>query len=119
MYGWKDEVTLVSPVLNRTGNVCLQFYYHMYGKNTGTLTVRTATYQKSIPYTDSMKQVMFIQSGSQGDEWMMGQFTIGQGQWVISFTATGASTSSPVNIAVDGVRLFNTECTIPAGLYSS
>ena len=34
-----DNAKLYSPPLEFFGNMCLQFYYHMYGATTGSLSV--------------------------------------------------------------------------------
>ena len=34
-----DKAKLISPKLQFSGNMCLQFYYHMYGASMGTLNV--------------------------------------------------------------------------------
>ena len=34
-----DNAKLYSPPLKFFGNMCLQFYYHMYGATTGSLSV--------------------------------------------------------------------------------
>ena len=34
-----DNAKLNSPLLNFNGNMCVEFFYHMYGKTTGSLKV--------------------------------------------------------------------------------
>ena len=36
------KARLISPGLNRTNGACVEFWYHMYGFDTGNLTVSEA-----------------------------------------------------------------------------
>ena len=59
-----DNAKLKSPSLKFTGNMCLSFYYHMYGSDIGSLNV-------SI----NSKQV-FSRSGNKGNQWFKASVTI-------------------------------------------
>ncbi len=49
---------LNSPKLQFSGNMCLKFYYHMYGAGMGTLNV----------FINGAK--VFTESGDKGDMWL-------------------------------------------------
>ena len=53
-----DYATLNSPLLQFSGSMCLQFYYHMYGADMGALTV-------SINGNN-----VFRASGNKGNKWL-------------------------------------------------
>ena len=52
-----DKARLISPKLQFSGNMCLTFYYHMYGAAMGSLNV----------FINGV--TMFTASGNQGDLW--------------------------------------------------
>ena len=54
-----DSAKLNSPELQFSGNMCLKFYYHMYGAHTGTLNVNISGNN------------MFTASGDKGDKWLI------------------------------------------------
>ena len=54
-----DSAKLNSPELQFSGNMCLKFYYHMYGTDTGTLNVNISG------------NSVFSASGEKGDEWLI------------------------------------------------
>ena len=53
-----DYAKLNSPKLQFNGNMCILFYYHMYGVNVGTLTVNING------------NSVFSASGNKGDKWL-------------------------------------------------
>ena len=53
-----DFAKLTSPMLKFSGNMCLQFFYHMYGKTIGKLDV-----------TINGRSV-FSRIGNQGNKWI-------------------------------------------------
>ena len=59
-----DNAKLKSPSLKFSGNMCLGFFYHMYGSNIGSLKV-------SI----NGKEV-FSRSGNKGNTWLKASVTI-------------------------------------------
>lgn len=52
------------------GGKCFQFWYHMYGKDIGTLNVYTKTASSSL---DSL---VWGRTGDQGNRWKVAQFTV-------------------------------------------
>lgn len=54
--------------MERNKLICLQFWYHMFGKHTGQLNVYIAT--------NTSETLTWSQSGNQGDRWMLAQTTL-------------------------------------------
>ena len=54
-----DNAKLTGPLLKFSGNMCLKFYYHMYGVHIGTLNV-------SINGSN-----VFSASGDKGNKWLI------------------------------------------------
>ena len=54
---WGDNARLISPKLLCRGNMCLQFYYHMYGASMGKLNVAVNG------------RAVFSASGDKGNLW--------------------------------------------------
>lgn len=48
--------------------ICLQFWYHMFGKHIGQLNAYMAT--------DSSETLVWSMSGDKGDHWMFAQTTL-------------------------------------------
>lgn len=53
-----DRARLLSPKLQFNGNMCLRFFYHMYGASMGTLNV----------YING--KTVFTASGNKGNVWL-------------------------------------------------
>ena len=54
-----DNARLSSPLLNFTGQMCLEFFYHMFGSGIGTLrTIINGT------------EIVFTATGNQVDGWL-------------------------------------------------
>ncbi|ELT98074.1 hypothetical protein CAPTEDRAFT_223844 [Capitella teleta] len=64
-----DYANLMSNALGVTGDVCLDFYYHMYGEEMGTLNV-------AVRSASGDDQVVFTKSGDQGDTWFHQTMTL-------------------------------------------
>ena len=60
-----DKARLLSRYFKSMETVCLQFWYHMYGKDTGKLNVYVKTNQT--------EQLVWSEAGDKGDEWLFGQ----------------------------------------------
>ena len=58
------DATLMSPALSGQGeDICMRFYYHAFGDDTGVLLVRLKLISLGL------SSVLFTLSGDQGDEW--------------------------------------------------
>lgn len=58
-----------------TGQHCVQFFYHMFGDQIGTLTV-LASYSGS-----RIRYIKFSKQGNQNDTWIMGRVSINRKGW--------------------------------------
>ena len=105
---------LVSPALTGYTNVCLQFWYLMYGNAMGTLRV----YKRLIGGSNAGDVLSWEMSGNQGRNWTLGDVRMaGNSQEVfqIVFESTvGPGTQS--DIAIDDITvLFDEQCQISDG----
>lgn len=58
-----DTARLVSPTVSYSpSGYCLQFWYHMYGRTSGNLTVYTQT-------DIGQETILWSASGNQGNDW--------------------------------------------------
>ena len=77
-----DNAKLTSPSLKFSGNMCLKFYYHMYGSDIGTLNVNIHGNK------------VFTASGDQGNKWLIAviDVNLSSGQYVVReiIIATGS-----------------------------
>lgn len=64
--GTKSEI--ISTTVNLDGTFCFTFWYHMYGKDMGTLNVYIQSGNTTIKY--------WSHSGDQGDNWKFVNFNI-------------------------------------------
>lgn len=63
-----DTARLISPVFDQVEeNVCLEFYYHMFGETIGSLRVYVK--RDSDSWNFSQKTTVFSKSGNQGNKW--------------------------------------------------
>ena len=66
-----DKARLISPAYKSlTTGKCFQFWYHMYGKDIGSLNVYTKT------KSSSTKNLVWNRSGDRGNLWKVAQFTV-------------------------------------------
>jgi hypothetical protein len=63
-----DKARIISGWLNANETLCLQFWYHMYGKHIGALTV--------ILKTNHSENLIWQKRGNLGDKWMFAQTTL-------------------------------------------
>jgi hypothetical protein len=61
---------MITPQVKNTAPQCLQFYYHMYGRNIGRLNIYIKT-GNSLPIN-----AVWTKALSQGNVWIKGQTTI-------------------------------------------
>ncbi|KAM7427033.1 hypothetical protein ABFA07_021757 [Porites harrisoni] len=96
-----DNAKLRSPSLKFSGNMCLGFFYHMYGSNIGSLKV-------SI----NSKQV-FSRSGNKGNTWLKASVTISSivGNHQITFEGI-RGVSFEGDIAIDDFSLTPGSCPV-------
>ena len=60
----KGDVARLKKTMPFSGNMCLSFYYHMYGSTMGTLNV----------YVNGVK--VFSASGNKGNNWRKAELTV-------------------------------------------
>ena len=65
-----DKARLISPQVTNTQAQCLQFYYHMYGQNIGTLNIYVQT-GNTLPIAS-----VWSRTFNQGNNWIKGLTTI-------------------------------------------
>ena len=67
-----QKARLISPSYKSLpSGRCFQFWYHMYGKDIGTLNVYTKTKTSS-----STNNLVWSRSGDRGNVWKVAQFTV-------------------------------------------
>ncbi|XP_035670249.1 uncharacterized protein LOC118411867 [Branchiostoma floridae] len=66
-----DTARLISAPLNTENNICLNFNYHMYGTQVGTLNV----YVKQRG-NNTLEEVIFSRSDFQGDQWKFSELAL-------------------------------------------
>ncbi|XP_033736666.1 MAM and LDL-receptor class A domain-containing protein 1-like [Pecten maximus] len=86
---------LVVP--NGSDNVCLRFWYHMFGETMGSLEVLI---------DDS---IVWTKTGNQSDAWHCAVVDIATLQSTISFVASMGNDTYSI-IAIDSIDVLNTEC---------
>ena len=59
-----DNAILESPLLTFRGNMCLKFFYHMYGSTIGSLRVKISN------------QTVFTAVGEKGNKWIEAAITL-------------------------------------------
>ncbi|XP_019630103.1 PREDICTED: MAM and LDL-receptor class A domain-containing protein 1-like [Branchiostoma belcheri] len=89
---------------------CLEFYFHMTGRHSGTLKV----YQQSVYENDTTEQLIWEVSGSHGDVWHRAAVSLNiTNNFYIRFEAEVGGYYS--NIAIDEVRTLDQPCTLAGG----
>ncbi|XP_060534300.1 uncharacterized protein LOC132706781 [Cylas formicarius] len=101
-----DTARLISPVFDKmaTNNTCLEFWYHMFGKTTGTLRA----YVKKVkdPWPLSPQSAIFSKSGNQGDMWYRSFHNLGTIDDDFQVVMEGVRGPGYVSdIAIDDVRI--------------
>ncbi|XP_074657056.1 uncharacterized protein LOC141910238 [Tubulanus polymorphus] len=96
-----DGTLMWSPEIRLNETSCLMFYYHMYGKTMGSLSVLTKN-------ATSMYQKWTV-SGNRGNEWRLGQVNLEPGNIRVGFHAIrGGRLWS--DIALDDVKVTSGVC---------
>ncbi|GFR70361.1 MAM and LDL-receptor class A domain-containing protein 1 [Elysia marginata] len=102
-------VLVAGPVNVSTSDLCLEFWYHMYGGNQGVLSVALRT-------SGQASDVKWLKKGNQGSDWNRGEFDIpaNLGDVDIVFTAmVGSSYHS--DTAIDDIVLWKRKCASDYG----
>ncbi|KAF6039560.1 hypothetical protein EB796_002123 [Bugula neritina] len=97
---------LVSPTLNTSGKLCVEFFYHMYGPEVGELRVRTNS-------RGGESSPLLTLTGSQSaniDEWRVGRVTIqASGSTRVVIEAVSGERHQS-DIAVDKIKISRGRC---------
>ncbi|XP_076114385.1 uncharacterized protein LOC143082550 [Mytilus galloprovincialis] len=102
-----DDLAVLSSIdtVLPASTFCLQFYYHMYGRHVGSLTVFTQERDSGLWFND------WDLSGNQGDQWSFASVEIPyHADLVIEFEASKGGTRSKGDIALDEITLTNNPC---------
>lgn len=71
-----ETARLVSPFYDRPeGEVCFEFYYHMFGASMGAL--RVYLHKAGEPWEFEPRRAFFERSGNQGDRWYRSVTSLG------------------------------------------
>ncbi|ESO97870.1 hypothetical protein LOTGIDRAFT_152977 [Lottia gigantea] len=104
-----DKARIMSPTYKNNQDLCLNFYYHMYGSGMGTLNVYTQTGK-------TLGRPVFTRTGDQGNQWAVGQATIPKSSAVKGFKIVFEGVRGnnyKADIAVDDVRVILGACNSP------
>ena len=66
-----DNAIFISPSYQSTSGSCFQFWYHMYGKDIGTLNVYLKKGSDKLPGAR-----LWTRSGGRGNIWRIAQVTV-------------------------------------------
>ncbi|XP_066300036.1 MAM and LDL-receptor class A domain-containing protein 1-like [Branchiostoma lanceolatum] len=99
---------VVSPRVTATAAKCVQFWYHMYGQHVDTLNV----YLQTGP---SLGNVVWMRTGTQGDQWNYGQIDITAGtSFNMVFEAIRGS-GYRGDISLDDISIVDNSCAQVVG----
>ncbi|PAA80981.1 hypothetical protein BOX15_Mlig025956g4, partial [Macrostomum lignano] len=104
-----QKARLLSSTVQQTqsGQLCLEWWYHMYGSVTGTLKVGTNVDQSS----SSINATLWSRSGDQGDTWRLGRALVeGSGSYRLVIEAGLGARNHLSDIAIDDVAVYNGNC---------
>ncbi|CAC5369621.1 unnamed protein product [Mytilus coruscus] len=105
-----DKARLLSPYFPATtGGLCFEIWYHMWGVAGNNQVGRLKISIREMGQMDTLSQkVEFDVSGNQGDEWIKGQFPVGERKTSFRFIIEGTRLKSYLSdISVDDPRLYN------------
>ncbi|CAC5369622.1 unnamed protein product [Mytilus coruscus] len=105
-----DKARLLSPYFPATtGGLCFEIWYHMWGVVGYNQVGRLKIYIGKMEQTDTLSQkAEFEVSGNQGDEWIKGQFPVGEQKTSFRFIIEGTKLKSYLSdISVDDPKLYN------------
>ncbi|XP_035670248.1 deleted in malignant brain tumors 1 protein-like [Branchiostoma floridae] len=101
-----DTARLISAPLNTENNICLNFNYHMYGTQVGTLNVYVKQRGSS-----SLGEVIFSRSDFQGDQWKFSELALPKREGfaqIVFETVRGSGAYG--DIAIDDVGIITDAC---------
>ncbi|XP_064635154.1 MAM and LDL-receptor class A domain-containing protein 1-like [Lineus longissimus] len=109
-----DKAVITSPPITGISDMCLQFWYHMFGHGIGTINVYTKV-------AENMPELIFSNSGNQGNRWLKGEATIlsatvSQGYQLVFEATRGRSFRG--DLAIDDIKV-NSGQTCVVGLNTS
>ncbi|XP_013397767.1 MAM and LDL-receptor class A domain-containing protein 1-like [Lingula anatina] len=106
-----DKAQLVSPVYSTTTQYqCLQFWYHMFGRNIGTLNV----YLK----VGAVTAKIWSETGDQGNKWYIASASIPPQNRLFQVVFEGVrGTGYQGDIAIDDYAIKSGACPVPGGYY--
>ncbi|XP_052064247.1 MAM and LDL-receptor class A domain-containing protein 1-like [Mytilus californianus] len=105
-----DKARLLSPYFPATtGGLCFEIWYHMLGPVGYNQVGRLKIYIGKMGQTDILSQkAEFEVFGNQGDEWIKGQFPVGERKTSFMFIIEGTKLKSYLSdISVDDPKLYN------------
>ena len=99
------ESTLFYPT--PSFGLCMDFWYHMYGRHIGTLNVHLSV---SSPSSDTESVLIWSRSGNKGDQWLNGQVSIKSSRsFRLSFEAIRGN-GDLSTIAIDDIDFTERAC---------
>ncbi|KAK0044487.1 MAM and LDL-receptor class A domain-containing protein 2-like isoform X3, partial [Biomphalaria pfeifferi] len=102
-----NRAGVISKTLGPVQSSCLRFYYHMFGDNMGTLSVKCFTEEGDVT-------LIWSREGNSGDTWRSAYATLDSDvSFQLAFEAVVKS-SQLGNIAIDDISILNTACPQPA-----
>ncbi|KAK7473655.1 hypothetical protein BaRGS_00035133, partial [Batillaria attramentaria] len=103
-----DKAQLISPSQAASAGSCLRFWYHMYGRYMGTLSVYLRTGGRIV-------NTIFNVSGDQGNRWIQSEVTVSSlSSWEAVFEGV-VGTNYVSDIAIDDVSISPGSCGAAPG----
>ncbi|GFN85247.1 MAM and LDL-receptor class a domain-containing protein 1-like [Plakobranchus ocellatus] len=104
-----NAVLVAGPVTVGPTDLCLEFWYHMYGKDQGVLSAGLRTRGQA-------NDVKWFKKGNQGSDWYRGQFDIPSNLGVVDILFTAmVGNNYQSDTAIDDIILKNGSCGIDYG----
>ncbi|XP_041467526.1 MAM and LDL-receptor class A domain-containing protein 1-like [Lytechinus variegatus] len=100
------ETRLMSQIIDLTTRLCLHFWYHMFGRDVGTLNVLTLRESAKPPDIGS---VVWTRSGQVGDQWMAGTLVVGEPE-SFRLVFQGVVSGYEGDIAIDDISMYSGDC---------
>eukprot|EP00057_Strongylocentrotus_purpuratus_P018295 XP_011672769.1 PREDICTED: MAM and LDL-receptor class A domain-containing protein 1-like [Strongylocentrotus purpuratus] len=100
------ETRLLSPVIDLTTRLCLHFWYHMFGREVGTLNVLT---RRESAGPSDIGSVLWTRSGQVGDQWMSGTLVVGEPD-SFRLVFQGIVYGHEGDIAIDDISMYSGDC---------